>query len=346
MRAPLAIALLAVIGLNGCATTRYTDTSRTGMEQLLISNAIDQALDHVEFPQLAGESVFVDDKYIECVDKAYIVGCVRHRVLAVGAKLADKVDNADVVLEIRSGGVGTDKVDSFLGVPPVAIPGPVAINLPEIKLMGRHSQTGTAKLGIVAYRAKERTAIGQGGMTLAKSHDNGWMILGIGPYFTGEVREEITAATSNRSISEDAVRAAAERGYRNAQGNLATVTLADGRATALASAHPAATASAPGTAVADARGRVMPAATMPGATISGATLPGATTPGATTPCAVRPVSVAPSGVPGGPLPGSYPLAPPRAPQQAAPLGPLGPLPGMPSSGLFPAMPPPAAPGGF
>jgi hypothetical protein len=316
MRTRPVIALLAVLPvvlLGGCATTRYTDTSRTAMEQLLISNAVDQALDRVEFPQLGGQSVFVDDKYIECVDKAYVVGCVRHRVLASGARLADKADNADVVLEVRSGGVGTDKVETFFGVPPIALPGPVPINLPEIKVMGRQSQTGTAKLGIVAYHAKERRAIGEGGMTLAKSHDNGWTVLGMGPYFTGEVREEVTAATSSRSVSEGAARAAARRGYRNPQGDLASVTLADGRAALLASARPA-VVGPPGVAVADARPPMMP-------------------------MAVRPASVAPRTVQGAPravLPGTPPQGP---------LGPLGPLPAMPPEGLFPAMPSPGVLGG-
>ncbi len=319
MRARSIVALLALILFGGCATTRYSDTSRTGMEQLLISNAVDQALDRVEFPQLAGQSVFIDDKYIECIDKAYVVGCVRHRVLACGAKLADKADSADIVLEVRSGGVGTDKVEAFFGIPPIALPLPMPVNLPEIRLVGRQTQTGTAKLGIVAYHAKEKRAIGEGGMALAKSHDHGWMVMGMGPYFSGEVREEVAAATGNGSVSSEAARAATRRGYRTSQGKLANVELADERVAALASARPIPAPSTPGIPVADARGQALHGV-------------------------VRPASAAQPGVPNLavpslPGPGGYP---PVRPLMPPPAGPLGPLPEMPAGGFFPAMPSPSA----
>jgi hypothetical protein len=311
MRAQSFLALLSLAIWAGCATTRYTDTSRTAMEQMLISNAVDQALDRVEFPQLAGQSVFIEEKYIECVDKAYVLGCVRHRVLAGGARLADKADNADIVLEIRSGGVGTDKVETFYGMPAMAVPGPLPISLPEVKLLGRSTQSGTAKLGIVAYHAKEKKAIGSGGMALARSHDHSWTVLGMGPYFRGEVREEVTSATTGRSLSADVARAAVKRGYRTAEGNAAHVALADERAALLASAKPPAPAAngpAPNAQVADARGQ---------------------------PTGMRPAIAAPPGVPGTVAPGPYPLTPPLQ-------GPLGPLPGAPPNGFFPAMPAPGA----
>jgi hypothetical protein len=309
--------LLALLTFVGCATARYTDTSRTAMEQLLISNAVDQALDRVEFPQLAGQSVFIEDKYVECVDKTYVVACVRHRVLASGAKLADKADNADLVLEVRSGGVGTDKVETFFGMPSIALPGPMPINLPEVKLIGRETQSGTAKLGIVAYHAKEKKAVGDGGFALARSHDSGWTVLGMGPYFSGDVREEVTAATTDRSVSSVTARTAAKRGYRTPQGELASVSLSDGRAAALASTPAAPTAPL----VADARG---PAA-------SGV---------------MRPAGLAQPGAPGMPQP---------APAPGAPLGPYppAPQPGVystqatpaPTGGFFPVLPSPAT-GGF
>jgi hypothetical protein len=300
----MTVLLAGLMMMLGCASTRYTDTSRTAMEQLLISNAVDQALDRVEFPQLAGQSVFVDDKYMECVDKAYVVGCVRHRVLASGAKLADKVEGADLVLEVRSGGVGTDKVETFFGFPKIALPGPMPISLPEVKLISKETQSGTAKLGIVAYHAKERKAIGQGGLSLAKSQDSAWTFLGMGPYYSGEVREEVTSATSSASVSSEAARTAAKRGYRSQRGELANVALADGRAAAIVSAPPAAT---PNATVADARGQipVRPASGVPAVT-PGAIPSSAIPPGAAPPRAVSPVGYAPA-LPGAPYPSTGPL---------------------------------------
>jgi len=53
----------------GCTSSKTTNTARTSREQLLISNAIDQSLAKVDCSALRGASVFIDDKYLDCVDK-------------------------------------------------------------------------------------------------------------------------------------------------------------------------------------------------------------------------------------------------------------------------------------
>jgi len=176
----------------GCTTTKSSNTSRTAKEQLLISNSIDQALNKVDFSAFNGAKVFIDDKYLECVDKNYLVGSVRHRTLRSGAQLVEKADAADVILEVRSGGVGTNSSDMFVGVPEVSLPVPLPISLPEIRLMSKQEQSGIAKIGIVAYDAKTRRMLGDGGMTLARSDDKNWYFLGMGPYQNGSVREEVS----------------------------------------------------------------------------------------------------------------------------------------------------------
>ena len=107
----------------GCTTTRTSNTSRTGLEQMLISNAIDQALDNNQFTSLQGRAVLVQDKYLDCTDKLYIVASLRNRVLDAGGTLVEDAEKADVVLEVRSGGVGTDNTDRYVGVPGLAVPG-------------------------------------------------------------------------------------------------------------------------------------------------------------------------------------------------------------------------------
>jgi hypothetical protein len=102
---------------------------------MLISNAIDQSLSKVDFRAFGGQKVFLEEKYLDCVDKNYIVSSVRHRVLLQGAQVVGKPEEADLVLEIRSGAVGTDASSSFLGVPAFSVPGMFAI--PEIKLVNR-----------------------------------------------------------------------------------------------------------------------------------------------------------------------------------------------------------------
>lgn len=179
----------------GCATTRTSDTARTGIEQLLISNAVDHSLAKIDFSPLNGQKVFVQEKYLDGVDKNYVAGTIRHRVLAAGAKLAEKQEDADIVMELRSGGIGTDRQESFIGIPQVAAPGPFPLQIPEVQLITTKTQTATAKIGIVAYDAKTNQAIGNGGMSLARSEDSNLFVFGVGPFNRGHVKEEVITAT-------------------------------------------------------------------------------------------------------------------------------------------------------
>jgi hypothetical protein len=164
---------------------------------------VDQSLSKVDFSPLAGRAVMVQEKYIDGVDKNYVVASVRHRVLATGARLVEKEDDADVVVEIRSGGIGTDRVENFIGMPQVATPGPLPLQIPEIRLIDSKVQTATAKIGIVAYEAKTKHAVGSGGLSLARSEDTNWSVLGIGPFANGDVRTEVASSTGHKGSSFD-----------------------------------------------------------------------------------------------------------------------------------------------
>ena len=171
-----------------------TTTSRTGAEQLLISNSVDAALNKVDWGPLRGHSVYVDEKYIECVDKPYIIGSIRHRIANAGGSLATKPEDAQVVLEVRSGGVGTDTSDSYVGLPGMNVPG--LFSTPDLRFMTHQTQTGIAKLGIVAYDAKTMKVLGDGGVSLAKSDNSNWYVMGSGPYQSGTIRKEIAKSTT------------------------------------------------------------------------------------------------------------------------------------------------------
>ncbi|VAX38432.1 hypothetical protein MNBD_PLANCTO02-3039 [hydrothermal vent metagenome] len=195
-------AITILILATGCATTSTSDTKRTGKEQLLISNAIDQSLDKIDFETFRGTKVFLNEKFLESIDSKYIVGSVRHRVLNANAILVEKAEKADYVLEVRSGGIGTDNHDAFIGMPKLQIPGPVPISIPEIRLWSRTQQTGLAKIGIVAIDTHSNQILGQGGTTLAKSDDTNTFIFGVGPWRSGSIRDEVKFATSQQATSK------------------------------------------------------------------------------------------------------------------------------------------------
>ena len=197
--APALCALTAL--LTGCASTSSSDTSRTGMEQLLLSDAIDQSLSKIDFRPLAGKAVFVDAQYLDCCDKGYVVGGVRHRVVTAGGRLAKDADSSECVCEIRSGGVGTDRQETYLGTPNIALPGITPIEVPEIKVWNKKRQTATAKIGVMVYDTKTRVPLGPGGMSLARSDDANTFLMGVGPWQGGSVKQTIkTGVRSGRVV--------------------------------------------------------------------------------------------------------------------------------------------------
>ena len=189
--------VVAALLASGCTNMKRSDTARTGKEQLLISNAVDQSLNKVSFEPFRGHTVYLDDKYLDSVDKGYIMGSLRHRIAHSGGTLVAKPDEADIVLEARSGGVGTDNAGSYLGIPEIVLPG--MLTLPEVKFIERSNQTAIAKIGLAAYDAHSMRLLGDGGTSLSKSTDNNWFVMGAGPYQDGTVKKEVARSTESWS---------------------------------------------------------------------------------------------------------------------------------------------------
>jgi len=183
------------LSIAGCATIKESDTARTGVEQLLISSAADKALDKIDFRPIANAKVYVEEKYLDCVDKNYVLVALHQHLLKQNCTLADKADDADVVLEIGSGGVGTDRNELFVGTPQIPLPPPSPISVPKMAFYSRIRAIGTAKLSVVAYDAKSKHAVIHSGYTLARSDYKNWTLVGTSGMYGGSVETELVAAT-------------------------------------------------------------------------------------------------------------------------------------------------------
>lgn len=191
-RAGICVALMVL--MSGCAASKSSNTARTATEQMLISNAVDQSLNKVDFSPFAGHNVYLVDKYVDCVDKSYVISSVRHRILTAGGIMVDDPTRAEIHVELRSGAVGTDTAESFVGIPEVTVPG--MLTLPEVRVLTRSSQIGTAKLGLVAVDARTGRVLGTGGTSLAQSDTQNWFVMGVGPFRTGTINYEVDASTT------------------------------------------------------------------------------------------------------------------------------------------------------
>lgn len=149
--------VLPLLGLvTGCTSIRESAPARTAMEQLLISTAVDDAVDQIQLDIPAGTKIWVDSGNFEGYDQKYAVGAIKDRLLRQGARLMSERADADTVVEIRSGALSVDEDDMLVGMPSMDLPIPLTGNAktPEIALLKKDKVKGVAKIALTAYGAK------------------------------------------------------------------------------------------------------------------------------------------------------------------------------------------------
>lgn len=144
--------------LAGCASTNVSLPQRTGIEQLLLSNAVDEALRDVVLEDLRGKKVYVEEKYLESYDIKYVIGSVRDMVSQQGCKLVNTIEDAEIILEIRSGALGIDSSAGLFGTPslPIVVPGAGNLSIPEMSIYSSQKSDSISKLLLLAYDKKGR----------------------------------------------------------------------------------------------------------------------------------------------------------------------------------------------
>ena len=191
---------VAALMAAGCGTTRMTDTSRAASEMLLISQAVDNAVARIDFSPLAGQTVFLDTTAVDkdTVDKGYLVSVVRQQLLAYGALLQEERFRAVYVVEVRSGGLGTNRHSLLVGTPavtvPTIVPGVPGASIPELALVKRNDQRGVAKVAVFAYNRITGRALWQSGTVESDSHSNDTWVFGTGPFSRGTIRQRTELA--------------------------------------------------------------------------------------------------------------------------------------------------------
>ena len=189
-RTALAIApLIALAG--GCGSTKMTGTARTGTEQLLLTNAWDDALRQVDFRPLAGVPIYLDAQNISAVDQGWIVSSLRQAMLAQGVLIKPKPEQAQWVVEARVGAYGTDEYNWLIGIPqttvPAVLPGVPSGTIPEIPLVKKSDQHAVAKMALFAYERASGQMVWNSGTMLSTSRAKDIYIGGVGPIQSGSI---------------------------------------------------------------------------------------------------------------------------------------------------------------
>ena len=177
---------LAVLGFvlvllgSACTQTGLTKPPRSAVEQLLISTAADKALEKANWSIIRGKKVYVDRTYFESADKEYVLGTIRDYVSINGGLLMTNLNDAELVLEPRSGALSIDSSSSVIGLPASSAPMPFAgaVSLPEIALFKSEKQYSIAKIAILAYERESKKHVASSGPLIGRANIKYYKFLG------------------------------------------------------------------------------------------------------------------------------------------------------------------------
>jgi hypothetical protein len=194
----LLLALCALVATTGgCATIRTTDPPRTATEQFLLSGAASRAIDQLSSESLRDRRVFLDTAYLgssqTANEYAFLVGELRAKLLLSGIRLVPKREEAQVLVELRSGGLGIDRLEFLLGIPALYMPqasassSGVPLATPELAIVKSTKQRGFASVAYVAYWADTGEVVAHSGPFIGRTVREDWWIFGTGPRTVGNI---------------------------------------------------------------------------------------------------------------------------------------------------------------
>ena len=197
----------------GCGTTR----EQKATHQLVLSDAVDESVQHIDFRPLSGEKVYLDNSYLRhikgegFVNSEYVTSALRQQIVAAGCLIQDTPQDADVIIEARLGVLGADDHRVTFGVPEnnalssaiSLIPdAPRIPAIPEIALARREAREASAKVVAFAYHRETRKPIWQSGVKYSQATARDTWVLGIGPFQGGSIRKETKLAGSRIAFNK------------------------------------------------------------------------------------------------------------------------------------------------
>ncbi|MDP6795734.1 MAG: hypothetical protein QF721_12435 [Verrucomicrobiota bacterium] len=183
---PLAIALLAGLATGCVNKQRITEPARSVGEQLLLSTAIDRALDELDMEairRLRGVKVYLSEKYLKTLDQEYLIGALRDLLFSNGVLVVDDAEQAKMIVEVRSGANSLDTAAVTFGIAEdQAMPNPLtgaAVALPELSFFKKENNFSVVKVSLVAYQADTREHVFSSRSLLGGAYDKHIQFLGL-----------------------------------------------------------------------------------------------------------------------------------------------------------------------
>ncbi len=199
------LSLILCVSQAGCGTTK----SFTATEQLLLSDAVDSTITKIDFRPLSNKRIFLETKYSEEAGKSkqqgatntalvnadYVISAVRQQLVAAGCMLVEKKEDAELVVELRTGALGSDSHSVIYGLPATNIGSasglitgaPVIPTIPELALAKKDLRSAAAKVALFAYDRATLEPYWQSGIAQAGSNARDTFLFGVGPFQSGTI---------------------------------------------------------------------------------------------------------------------------------------------------------------
>ncbi|MEM6562131.1 MAG: DUF6655 family protein [Planctomycetota bacterium] len=189
---------LALVAGVGCSTIRTTNPPRTATELFLLNVATERAVESLSFPELRDRQVFVSAEYVygrsePSQEQSYLMGELRAKLLASGARLVNQRDEAEIVAEVRVQSLGIDRLEYIFGLPAIATASDDlagegnAVVIPEIAFLRNLRQKGFSALAVVTYWRDGGELVSSTPVVLGKTSREDFWIFGVGPQTVGDI---------------------------------------------------------------------------------------------------------------------------------------------------------------
>jgi hypothetical protein len=124
-------------------------------------------------------------------EQSYLVGELRSKLLLGGVRLCRKMEDAEIILEIRSQGISVNHLEFLLGVPASSVggifTGGIAAQTPELSIVKTTTQQGYSSVAYIAYWQDSGEVVAASGPFVGRTKRQDYWFFGYGPRTLGNI---------------------------------------------------------------------------------------------------------------------------------------------------------------
>lgn len=173
-------ALTSLALLSGCATMRMTYPERSATEELLITDAAEDAAAQIALSIPRDKLYYLDAVNMDSVDGHYALSSIREKLMEQGFHIMETRESATAIIEVRSGALSIDSHGTTIIIP--VIPAESVIpHLPtktpnSFYSAGKTIDEGYAKFTMFVWDKSTGTIIGKAVTVIGHSSNHRYSV--------------------------------------------------------------------------------------------------------------------------------------------------------------------------